>query len=138
MSGAQGPRLIKLAAKRSATGHLTVLTSGEEVPFAIRRFFFISDIPGGALRGNHAHKTCEQFVFPITGSIRAEARDAAGGEAAFDLTAGEAGLYVPARVWLALRATSDGTCVGVLASHVYDPEEYIRDWNDFIRQGAVS
>lgn len=135
---ARSAQLVRLTANRSTTGRLTALSSGQEVPFPIRRFFFITDIPVGAIRGDHAHKTCEQFVFPIVGSVRAEVRDADGTSASFDLTAGESGLYVPPGLWLVVRATSDHTCVGVLASHAYDPEDYIRDWEDFIRQGSIS
>jgi dTDP-4-dehydrorhamnose 3,5-epimerase-like enzyme len=127
-----------LAAKRSTIGHLTALSSGEEVPFGIRRLFFITDMPVGAIRGNHAHKTCEQFLFAIIGSVCIEVKDAAGGRLSFDLRAAEAGLYVPSRLWLVVRATSDRACLGVLASHAYDSEDYIRAWEDFIRQGSLS
>ena len=135
MNSVCSARLVTLTTHQSATGNLTALTTGDEVPFAVRRFFFIADVPSGVSRGDHAHKTCEQFVFPTAGSVHAEVRDTAGSMASFDLATGESGLYVPAQLWLLLRASSHHTCIGVLASGPYDPADYIRDWEEFIGQG---
>ena len=132
MVNVDSARLINLTTHRSATGDLTALGSRKEVPFAIERFFCIAEVPQGEYLGDHAHRTCEQFVFTMVGAVDAEVKDASGGTVSFQLLAGEAGFYVPAGLWLVLRAASQGACIGVLASHPYDPADYIRDWDEFV------
>lgn len=71
MTSASSARLINLNTHKAPSGSLTTLTAWQEVPFAICRFFFIAGIPQGSSRGDHAHKTCQQFLFSITGSMHA-------------------------------------------------------------------
>jgi oxalate decarboxylase/phosphoglucose isomerase-like protein (cupin superfamily) len=127
------PRLITLQGNASAAGDLVVIQSQADIPFSIRRVYFIHDMPESAVRGGHAHKRCHELVVAAAGAmtITLEAQD--GTRHRFRLDEPTVGLYVPPLYW---RMISDyrlhSLCL-VLASEDYEADEYLRDHELFRR-----
>lgn len=96
------------------------------VPFEVQRVFWITDVTPGSSRAGHAHRTCEQFLFCITGTVTATVIDANRNMYARTLTIGDT-LHLPPLHWLELSNFSAGSVLGVLASQPYDRAEYIED-----------
>lgn len=96
------------------------------VPFSVKRIFWITDVTPGSSRAGHAHRTCEQFLFCVNGSITATVTDRHGDTYSRTLTIGDT-LHLPPFHWLELSHFSEGSVLGVLASQHYDRSEYIED-----------
>ncbi len=104
---------------------------GEGVPFAPRRWFMVYDVPSREVRGEHAHKVCEQFLICVSGQVMVAVDDGENRAEAL-LDAPTAGIYIPAGIWASqFRYDSDAVLL-VLASHPYDPDDYIRDYDEFL------
>ena len=101
-----------------------------DVPFVPQRLFWMSDVPKGESRGNHAHKSCEQFLIVLTGSLTASIDKASGSSATYQLTAGSS-LHLAVHQWLVLSNFSTDCVLAVLASEAYNEDEYIRNRKDF-------
>lgn len=126
-------RLIELPRIESESGAITPVTGGDEIPFDLRRVFFLYDVVTGAERGGHAHRELEQVWVAAMGSFRAVLDD--GHERrTVDLRQPHVGLYIPTMVWTELVDFASGTICVVLASLPYDESEYIRDYADFRRE----
>lgn len=97
-----------------------------QVPFAVRRIFWITDVTPGSDRAGHAHRTCEQFLFCARGSVTATVTGADHSTYSRTLGLGET-LHLPPLNWLVLSNFSEGAVLGVLASEPYDRSEYIED-----------
>lgn len=111
-------------------GSLTVGEFDDVFPFTPRRYFFVFDVPSEELRGEHAHKTCHQFLVCVQGSCRSLLDDGkARREVVLDRP--DVGLYMPPMIWgTQYRYTRDAVLL-VLASHPYDPADYIRSYDEF-------
>ncbi len=113
------------------------LTAGEfpvDVPFVPQRYFCVFDVPGKEVRGEHAHKECEQFLFCARGSVSVVVDDGRRSEEIV-LDRADMGLYVPPMTWAVQYKYSADALLVVFASHHYDPADYIRDYDQF--QAAV-
>jgi hypothetical protein len=131
MTGLEDCRLLELPQIYMEEGSLTPLEgAGEIVPFEIERVFYLYDVVGGAVRGGHAHKQLEQFIVAVMGGFTVSLWD---GERRRDVELNRAyyGLYVPPPIWTDLVNFSSGAVSIVLASHVYDESDYIRDRDEF-------
>lgn len=112
-------------------GNLTVVQSGQGIPFAIARIFYIYGATPDCERGAHAHFDTQQAFVAIRGSFSMELTD---GEQtrSFALDRPDRVLYVPPMIWARLHDfSSDAVCL-VLASSLYDPADYIREWDDYM------
>jgi dTDP-4-dehydrorhamnose 3,5-epimerase-like enzyme len=109
-----------------------VAECGRHVPFVIKRIFAIYDVPPGQARGGHAHREQHQFIIMMTGACRLTIDDGAS-QSEDDLTGPKAGLHIPPRVWIELKAFTPGSVCLVLASDLYDPDDYVRDYAEFKR-----
>ena len=98
-------------------GNLTVAEQGIHVPFDIARVYWTYDIPGGESRGGHAHRHCEEVIIAASGS--------------FDVTHPYQGLYVGTGIWRTLDDFSSGAVCLVLASELFDEDDYVRDYDTF-------
>ena len=114
-----------------AGGSLTFLESERDVPFAIRRVYYIYDLEDGAHRGFHAHKTLHQYLICIHGSCEILLDDGVQ-RAVVSLSCPNEGLYVGPDVWHEMYAFSPGAVLLVLASDYYDETDYIRDYDIFL------
>lgn len=112
-----------------------VLTAGQfpdQLPFVPSRFFVISDVPVGHKRGEHAHKSNQQIFVCLSGGLRARFNDGDSWQD-FKMSPGDECLFVPALHFGELSEFEQGTKLLVLASEVYNPEEYIHDFVEFTR-----
>lgn len=112
-------------------GNLTYVYKEENVPFDIKRVFYSYDIPGGESRGAHAHKQCHQFLIAASGAFEVLLDDGKNKRTVL-LNRPFYGLHVPPGIWASEQGFSSGSICLVLASHGYEKEDYIRDYQDFL------
>ena len=123
--------IIELDKHHHANGNLTVVEDNSPIPFKIRRTYYLYDIPGGESRGGHAHKALKQLIIATSGSFDVTVDD--GHERrTYHLNHPYQGLYVGPGVWRTLDDFSSGAVCMVLASEVFDEDDYIRDYDDFL------
>lgn len=112
-------------------GNISVVENNLTVPFEVKRTYYLYDVPGGESRGGHAHKDLSQLIIAASGSFTVTLDDG-NVKRTFMLNRPYQGLYVVPGIWRTLDDFSSGAVCLVLASHVYDENDYIRDYNDFI------
>lgn len=122
---------VELARHHGAKGNLTEVENGKIEGFDTERVFFIYDIPGGASRGGHAHKTLRELIIAASGSFDVYVNDGER-ERTFHLNRPSQALLLREGVWEELRNFSSGAVALVLASEHYNPEDYIRDFDEFV------
>ena len=113
-------------------GNLTSITNREEVPFDIKRIYYLYDVPGGNSRGGHAHKDLYQIMVALSGSFTVTLDDG-NSKKSFNLFQPYQGLLIPPGLWRDLDTFSSGSICMVLASEVYDEQDYFRDYEDFLQ-----
>lgn len=116
-------------------GNLTPVYSDENIPFDIKRVFYLYDIPGGESRGAHAHKRCHQFLVAASGSFEVVLDDGKNKKTVV-LNRPFYGLHIPPGIWAHEQGFSSGSVCLVLASEKYDAEDYIRDYEEFLSYGV--
>ena len=111
-------------------GNLSFIEENRQIPFKIKRVYYLYDVPSGATRGGHAHKTLEQIVIALSGSFDVILDDG-NKSRSFFLNRPHYGLYIPPRVWRELENFSSNSVALSLVSQVYDETDYIRDYETF-------
>lgn len=124
-------KLITLQKIQDRRGNLTFIEGGRQVPFDIKRVYYLYDVPGGAERGGHAHKDLHQFIIAMSGSFDVILKDGSM-EQRIHLNRSYFGLYICPMVWRELDNFSSGSVCLVLASNLYDEADYYRDFNEFL------
>lgn len=124
-----GLRLIKLPHVTDERGVLTAIESGRDIPFEIRRIFFIHEIL--AERGGHANRLATQLVVPLAGEFKIDLSDGYR-SATYCMSDPNQGLYLPPKIWVRLYEFSRSAICLVLADTRYDNDSYIRDWDHFL------
>lgn len=112
-------------------GNLTWVQGGVNVPFKLKRTFHLYDIPGGEARGAHAHRVCHQFLIAASGAFEVVLDDGVNKRTVM-LNRPFCGLHIPPGIWAAEQGFSSGSVCLVLASEVYDENDYIRSYDDFM------
>ncbi|NMB95052.1 MAG: WxcM-like domain-containing protein [Clostridiaceae bacterium] len=123
-------RIIDLKKINNRSGNITIAENDMDLPFGVKRIFYIYDIPGGEDRGAHAHIECHQFLIAASGSFEVEVDDGVN-KKTFSLKQPSYGLHVPPGIWAAEKNFSSGAVCLVLASHKFEEKDYIRDYKDF-------
>jgi oxalate decarboxylase/phosphoglucose isomerase-like protein (cupin superfamily) len=113
-------------------GNLSVVENGSTLPFDIKRVYYLYDIPGGSSRGAHAHKELEQLIVAASGSFTVTLDDGKQ-KRSFFLNRPYQGLYVKPGIWRELEDFSSGAVCMVLANDIYKEEDYIRDYDVFLK-----
>ena len=116
---------------RDSLGTLQVLEFNENLPFLPKRMFTLSEVPPGVMRGGHAHRKCEQFLFLQSGCVNVKIFNGSEWERT-KLDGLDATVYVPSLNWLELSDFSTNAVVLVLASRHYEETDYIRNMDEFI------
>ena len=131
------PSLIALRGHRDSRGGLGFIEGGKDVPFEIRRVYYLFDVPAQSSRGAHAHKSLEQLFVAVNGSFNLTVDDGAKTHR-FTLSSPSEGVYLPPGFWRDLDGFSPGAVCMVLASHPYDESDYLRDRGAFLAYKRTS
>jgi dTDP-4-dehydrorhamnose 3,5-epimerase-like enzyme len=129
--------LIDLPRVPDARGNLTFIEGGRHVPFQIARAYYLYDVPGGAVRGGHAHRRLEQLIVAVTGSFDVLLDDGRN-QRTHALRVSNQGLFVSTMVWRELSNFTSGAICLSLASRPYEEDDYIRDHALFLREAGRS
>lgn len=125
-------RILSLPKIQDARGNLTFIENSQEIPFEMKRVYYLYDVPGGADRGAHAHKALHQLVIAVSGSFEIELDDGQN-KRRFRLDRPYSGLYICPLMWRQLDNFSSGAVCLVLASEAYDESDYLRDYQEFLK-----
>jgi len=124
------PQIISLPKISDKRGNLSFIESNNHIPFTFKRSYWVYDVPGGAVRGAHAYRTCQEFIVALSGSFDVVLDDGAR-ETVFHLNRSYNGLYIPSMVWKRLDNFSTNSLALVLTSTPYAEDDYIRDYELF-------
>ena len=123
-------RLIELPKYLDARGNLSFVEQGNQVPFEIKRTYWIYDVPGGESRGGHAYKENQEFIIALSGSFDVVVSDGTCSKT-FTLNRSYYGLYIPNGLWRELNNFSTNSFALEFASTPYSPQDYIRNFEEF-------
>ena len=123
-------RLIDLPKIIDPRGNLTFIENDKHIPFAIKRVYYLYDVPGGAVRAGHSHKTLHQFLIAISGSFDVTV-DNGYQKMKFHLNRSYYGLYIPPMTWREIDNFSSGSVCLALASDFFDETDYYRQYSEF-------
>ncbi|MGG7034337.1 MAG: sugar 3,4-ketoisomerase [Flavobacterium sp.] len=123
-------RIIELPKIEDRRGNLSVI-EGATIPFDIKRVYYLYDVPSGSTRGGHAHIKQLELLIPLSGSFDVILNNGIDKETV-TLNRPNEGLLIPTGIWRELENFSSGSVCLVLASDVFDEEDYIRNFDDFI------
>jgi dTDP-4-dehydrorhamnose 3,5-epimerase-like enzyme len=113
-------------------GNMSFIEENKQIPFEIKRVYYLYDVPSGATRGGHAHKALEQIVIALSGSFDVVLDDGFG-KKKFFLNRPHYGLYIPPGIWRKLENFSSNSVALSLVSQVYAESDYVRDYEAFKR-----
>ena len=125
-------KLIDLPKIADLRGNLTVAEGACLVPFDIKRAYWVYDVPGGESRGGHAHKRLKQFVIALSGSFDVTLDDGTEKQT-YHLNHPYQGLLIDTGIWRTLDDFSSGAVCLVLASEHFEEEDYIYDYDEFLK-----
>jgi hypothetical protein len=131
MTSIEDCNIIQLPRIYNRAGNITPVHNSIEIPFDVKRVFYLYDIPGGESRGAHSHKACHQFLIAASGSFEVSLDDGTH-QNVVQLNRPYYGLHIPPGIWASEINFSSGAICLVLASHTYNETDYIRDYNDFL------
>jgi len=128
--------IIDVAKTHNDAGNITVVENEDMVPFKVKRIYYLYDIPSGEERGGHAHYQLEQFVIAASGSFDVILDDGKN-KKRIHLNRPNIALHIVPGLWRALDNFSSGSICMVLASHLYNESDYIRDYDEFINYKRI-
>ncbi|WP_195653418.1 sugar 3,4-ketoisomerase [Bacteroides cellulosilyticus] len=123
--------MIELDKHHHEKGNISVVENDRTIPFEVKRIYYLYDVPGGESRGGHAHKELSQLIVAVSGSFTVTLDDGKV-KRTFLLNRPYQGLYVVSGIWRTLDDFSSGAVCLVLASHIYDVNDYIRVYDNFL------
>lgn len=125
------PQIIELPKFLDKRGNLSFIEELNQIPFEIKRTYWIYDVPGGERRGGHAYRENEEFIVALSGSFDVVLDDG-GSKQTYSLNRSYYGLYVPKGIWREMNNFSTNALAMILASTPYDAGDYIIDYPEFI------
>ena len=125
-------RIIELPKFLDERGNLSFAENYKQIPFEIKRTYWIYDVPGGESRGGHAFRKNHEFIIALSGSFDVVVDDGTQ-KMTFTLNRSYYGLYVPAGLWREMINFSTNSLALEFGSTHYDPNDYIRDYNVFLK-----
>jgi len=126
------PHIINLPKIEDQRGNLTFIEEENQIPFKIKRVYWIYDVPGGQKRGGHAFKEQQEFIVALSGSFDV-AIDDGKQKQTFSLNRSYYGLYIPNGLWREMNNFSTNSLALVLSSTEFSEDDYIRDYAAFLK-----
>lgn len=125
--------VFELPKIHNRAGNITALNSHIDIPFSVKRVYYLYDIPGGEVRGGHAHKKLQQLIIAASGSFDVIIDDGRNRKV-IHLNRSNYGVHIIPGIWRELVNFSSGSVCLVLASEKYDEDDYLREYEDFKKQ----
>lgn len=126
-------QMLEFQQRGDDRGHLVIVEGMEDIPFEIKRVFYIYGSDAGVVRGQHANKESEFVLINVAGTSKVKVKDGKGNEAVYSLNRPHTGVYLPKMIWKDMYDFSEDSVLLCLASTHYDSSEYIRDYNEFVK-----
>lgn len=124
--------IIKLTKIHDRAGNITVVEENVDLPFPVKRVYYLYDVPSGADRGGHAHKELHHFMVAASGAFDVIVDDGRN-KKIVELNRPDYGLYIPPGIWVELINFSAGAISLNLVSDYFSEEDYIREYDDFLK-----
>ena len=132
MSEHIGVQMLEFSQKGDERGHLVIVEGMSDIPFEIRRIFYIYGSDANVVRGQHANRKSEFVLINVAGTSKVKVRDGRGNEAVFSLNRPHTGIYLPRMIWKEMYDFSEDSVLLCLSSEHYNAEEYIRNYDEFV------
>lgn len=126
-------QMLEFSQKGDDRGHLVIVEGMEDIPFEIKRIFYIYGSDQGVIRGQHANRESEFVLINVVGTSKVKVKDGKGNEAIYSLNRPHTGIYLPKMIWKEMYDFSEDSVLLCLASTHYDGTEYIRDYGEFVK-----
>lgn len=123
--------IISLNKIHNQAGNITIVEGQKDIPFSVKRVYYLYDIPGGSERGGHAHKELFQLIIAASGSFEVLLKDGLE-ENVFRLNRPDCGVLVVPGIWRELKEFSSGAICLVLASEKFEENDYLREYQEFL------
>lgn len=123
--------VVDMSKVHTESGNITVVENGSNIPFDVKRVYYLYDVPGGEVRGGHAHYELEQYIIAASGSFEVILDDGVNRKRVF-LNRPNLALHIVPGLWREIDNFSSGSICMVLASDLYEENDYIRDYNKFL------
>lgn len=133
MSLEQGVSMLEFPQMGDDRGKLVVVEGNRDIPFEIKRIFYIYGSDREVVRGQHANRRSEFVLINVAGTSKVRVCDGKGNEAVYSLNRPHTGIYLPKMVWKDMYDFSEDSVLLCLASEHYDASEYIRDYDEFVK-----
>lgn len=127
-------QMLEFPQRGDDRGHLVIVEGNKDIPFDIKRAFYIYGSDSGVVRGQHANRESEFVLINVAGTSKVRVKDGEGNEAIYCLNRAHTGIYLPRMVWKDMYDFSADSVLLVLASTHYDPNEYIRNYDEFVKE----
>jgi len=129
-------KIIDLPKIEDPRGNLSIIEEEHNIPFKIKRTYWIYDVPGGQIRGGHAFKEQQEFIVAISGSFDVVV-DNGNHKQTYSLNRSYYGLYVPKGLWRQMENFSTNSLALVLSSTDYSEHDYIRDYDEYLKHVKI-
>lgn len=126
-------QMLEFSQKGDERGHMVIVEGNKDIPFEIKRIFYIYGSDSTVVRGQHANRNSEFVLINVAGTSKVRVKDGKGNEAVFSLNRPHTGIYLPKMVWKDMYDFSSDSVLLCLSSEHYDPDEYIRDYDEFVK-----
>lgn len=124
-------KVVQLSKIHNRAGNITIIENNLDIPFEVKRIYYLYDIPSNETRGGHAHKELYQLVIGASGSFNINLNDGVNDKTIF-LNRPDLGLLIVPGIWRDLSDFSSGSVCLVFASEIYSENDYIRDYDEFL------
>ena len=125
--------MLEFSQKGDERGHMVVVEGLKDIPFEIKRIFYIYGSDKDVVRGQHANRESQFVLINVAGTSKVRVKDGKGNEAVYSLNRPHTGIYLPQMVWKDMYDFSEDSVLLVLASTEYKADEYIRDYDEFVK-----
>jgi hypothetical protein len=124
--------VVDMSKVHAVSGNITVMENGDNIPFDVKRVYYLYDVPGGESRGGHAHYKLEQYIISASGAFDVVLDDGVN-KRKITLNRPHIALHIVPGLWRELGNFSSGSITMVLASEVFNEKDYIRNYNEFLK-----
>ncbi len=125
--------MLDFPQKGDDRGHLVIVEGMDDIPFEIKRIFYIYGSDNNVVRGQHANRKSEFILINVAGTSKVRVKDGKGNEVVYSLNRPHTGIYLPRMIWKDMYDFSEDSVLLCLASTHYDASEYIRNYDEFVK-----